>query len=145
MDVSPAQEKRIQAKRKKFLAALAQGDSVAGACRASGIARRTAYRWRVGDDDFLEAWEDAIDEGTDLLEDEARRRAVEGVEQPVMYQGKQVATVRKHSDPLLIFLLKGRRPEVFGEGGGRQRRPPVTLAQLLRDANAKLRGRPDHH
>jgi hypothetical protein len=33
----------------------------------------------------------------------------------VFYQGIQTATVRKYSDTLLIFLLKGRKPERYRE------------------------------
>ncbi len=84
-----------------------------------------AYNWRKGDEAFATAWDEALDAGTDALEDEAVRRAHEGVEEPVFYQGEEVARVRKYSDNLLMFLLKGRRPERFrerteisGPGGG---------------------------
>ena len=58
-----------------------------------------------------------------VLEPEAIRRAVEGVEKAVYYQGEPVGTVREYSDTLLIFLLKGwksdrykERREVFHRG-----------------------------
>ena len=51
----------------------------------------------------------------DELEAEARRRAVQGVRQPVFHQGKVVGHIRKYSDLLLIFLLKHRRPEIFAD------------------------------
>ncbi len=54
-------------------------------------------------------------DGTDRMEDEARRRAVDGVEESVFYQGEQVSTVRRYSDTLLIFMLKARRPETYRE------------------------------
>ena len=54
-----------------------------------------------------------IDIGADALEDEAVRRAVDGVDEQVFYQGKACGVVRKYSDTLLIFLLKGRRPERY--------------------------------
>ena len=48
----------------------------------------------------------------DILEDEVDRRAVEGVEKPVgWHKGKPGGYVREYSDTLLIFLLKGDRPE----------------------------------
>ena len=34
---------------------------------------------------------------------------------PVYYQGKEVGQIRKFSDTLLIFLLKGARPETYRE------------------------------
>ena len=38
-----------------------------------------------------------------------------GVKQPVFYKGEVCGSVRKYSDVLLIFLLKGLRPEVYRE------------------------------
>jgi len=36
---------------------------------------------------------------------EARRRAIEGVEKPLFYQGQNIATLREYSDGLLEFLI----------------------------------------
>lgn len=63
--------------------------------------------------DSRSAGEDAIETGTDLLEDDVRRRAVDGVEEPLFHQGKKVGLTRKYSDTLLIFLLKARRPAKY--------------------------------
>ncbi len=53
----------------------------------------------------------AKEEVADLLEAEAWRRAVEGVEKPVgWYKGKPGGYVREYSDTLLIFPLRGLRP-----------------------------------
>ena len=115
-------------KKAEFCDALRTGQSVSGACKAASIIRRTAYKWRDADPDFAKAWDHAIEDGTDALEDEARRRAFEGAEEPVFYQGKQVGTVRKYSDTLLIFLLKGRRPDKFKDRvahGGDTGVPPI--------------------
>ena len=53
--------------------------------------------------------------GGDVLEDEAVRRAKEGVEEPVYQGGKLVGHVQKYSDTLLIFLLKGAKPQKYGD------------------------------
>jgi hypothetical protein len=98
-----------------FLAALSATANVLRACEAAGIGRTTAYDWRDADEDFRKRWDRALEIGVEALEDEAVRRAHEGWEEPVMYQGQQCATVRKYSDTLLIFLLKGRKPERYRE------------------------------
>jgi len=67
---------------------------------------------------FALAWEAAMEHAIDALELEARRRAVEGIEVPVFYKGEQVATKREYSDQLLMFLLKGRRKQVFAGDEG---------------------------
>lgn len=86
-----------------FFDAMAQGLSVSSACKASGLARRTAYRMRQQDEEFSLRWADAHEDGNDAFQDEARRRAMEGV--------LQADGVRKYSDNLLMFVMKKRMPE----------------------------------
>ncbi|MDG9966943.1 terminase [Achromobacter mucicolens] len=73
---------------------------------AVGASRSVVYEWRMADEEFAKAWDQAIRVATLGLEDEARRRAQDGVDEPVFYLGAECGTVRKYSDTLLIFLLK---------------------------------------
>lgn len=107
---------RTPEKGERLLGKFRLGFSVAAACRAEKIGRQTYYDWRKADNAFAAAADDAIDEGTDYLEDKARDRAI------------------KESDTLMIFLLKGRRPEKYrdrfdaqisGPGGG-----PLLITEL---------------
>jgi hypothetical protein len=82
--------KRTDAKVATFLERLAEGFSVGGAAQAAGFDRVTAYRWRAADPEFAAAWDAARETGSDALEDEARRRACEGVQKLVLHQGKPV-------------------------------------------------------
>ncbi len=93
-----------------FLEALAAGLSVTGAAAKSGRSRQAFYGLAKRDPEFAEARQDAIDAGTECLEDEARRRAFEGTLKPVFQGGKHVGDIREYSDHLLIFLLKARNP-----------------------------------
>ncbi len=79
------------------------------------MSRRSAYDWRKEDQEFANEWDAAEALGTDLLEDEARRRAAQGVDEPVFWKGEVKGFVRKYSDVLLIFMLKARRPEKYRE------------------------------
>lgn len=91
-------EKDIKANNQRvFVEQLVKGQTITAAAKAAGICRRTAYSWRESDKTFAEAWDDALEIGTEKLETEATRRALEG------------------SDTLLIFLLKARRPKVYRE------------------------------
>ena len=101
--------------RAEFIERLSRTANVSESCMVVGVPRRTAYNWRGADDEFAMKWDEAVGLGTDALEDEAIRRACEGVEEPVFYQGKQVGSVRRYSDTLLIFMLKARRPEKYRE------------------------------
>lgn len=110
-----AYTRRTPEKERAFLGALGQGLSVTGACEAAEIGRTRVYEWRREDTAFAGAWDEAVEAGTDYLEDEAKRRAAEGVDEPVFYQGVICGKLRKYSDTLLIFLLKARRPEKYRE------------------------------
>ena len=96
-----------------FLTALEQGDTISKACREAGISVPAAYTAKGTDPDFAAQWDSAYEAGSDLLEEEAWRRAREGTEEPVFYQGLIVGHVRKFSDQLLIELLRARRPDKY--------------------------------
>ena len=98
-----------------FLEKLREHANVSRAAKDAGISRKTVYKERDFSETFASEWDDALEEGLDYLEEEARRRAYEGVDEPVYYQGEKVGTVRKYSDTLTIFLLKGGRPEKYAE------------------------------
>lgn len=101
--------------RAAILTALAEGQSITASAAAGGVSRQTVWERRQADPDFNAAFEDAWEQGTDGLMDEARRRAAEGVDKPIYQQGMCVGVVREYSDTLLLALLKARRPEQFRE------------------------------
>jgi len=103
---------RGSGKRAAFLAAYATTGNISRAAEIAEISRKSHYRW-LEDESYVSAFDDAHEQACDSLEQEARRRAAEGVEEPVFYQGKEVGTVRRYSDTLLIFLLKGAMPEKY--------------------------------
>jgi hypothetical protein len=125
-----ARTSRTVKKRDEFIAALSVGKSVTSACIEAHLPRRTAYEWRDDDEDFRAAWDAAIDAGTDLLEDEAHRRAFNGTDKPVYQGGQMVGTIREYSDTLTIFLLKGRRPEKHRERASFDHNVKGTLSLL---------------
>lgn len=102
-------------KKREFLTILSQTCNVTKAAQALGIARRTAYDHRESDPEFLTAWDNAIEEAVDLLEQEAQRRAFNGTQRPVFHQGAQCGVIQEYSDTLAIFLLKAHRPKKYRE------------------------------
>lgn len=98
-----------------FLAALAECGVLTQAAAVAGVDRVTVWRRRQDDAEFNAACEQAIDMAADKLEAEARRRAIEGVEEPVYQGGQLIGTKTVYSDSLLALLLKGRRKKVFAE------------------------------
>lgn len=82
-------------KKATFLRLLASGTTVEEAASACGVARSGAYELRNTDPQFAKEWEAARNARGVVLEEEARRRALNG------------------SDVLLIFLLKGHFPDRY--------------------------------
>jgi hypothetical protein len=118
----------------KFLETLRTTGIVGEACAAVGIARVTAYAQRKADAKFAAAWTDALDDAVDLLEAEARRRAVDGCPKLKFHEGAVVMVPdpnqpadltssdqlrmipyveHEYSDGLLTLLLKSHRPEKY--------------------------------
>jgi hypothetical protein len=98
----------------KFLAEFAQCGNVLRSAQAVGVGRKTVYDW-LKREPFKALYDDAHEDALDQLEEEARRRAVDGVLKPVYQQGHRVGTIKEYSDVLLITLLKGKRPDTFRE------------------------------
>ena len=71
-----------------FLEQLTASGNVSASARAAGINSTTVYALRKSNGDFAAAWEQALEDASDELEAEARRRAVRGVQEPVVYQGQ---------------------------------------------------------
>lgn len=112
-------------KQERFLALLGEGYTVAAAAKTVCVSRSNVYKRREADETFAADWDAALEEGTEYLEQEARRRAVKGVKREKLhfYQGEVIKdpdtgkpykeVVTDYSDTLLIFLLKARKPEVY--------------------------------
>ena len=84
-------------KRASMLAALSKTGNISASARAAEIHRSTHYEWLALDPDYAAGVDQALEEAVDVLEAAARKRALIG------------------SDVLLIFLLKGHRPEKYRE------------------------------
>lgn len=75
---------------------------------------------------FAEAYDEAMDEAADRIEAEVWRRALEGVVEPLVKGGALVRDpdtgeaimTRRYSDPLLVLLLKGSKPEKYHTRAG---------------------------
>lgn len=104
---------RTNRAREKFIDTLRDSCNISESARAAGIARSAVYEWRDADAGFAQEWADAEQEAADKLEREAWRRAVDGVDKPISYQGEITATYKEYSDRMLEILLKAHRPDKF--------------------------------
>ncbi len=123
--------------QKPFLEALSQTGNVREACKMASVTRQMAYTTRKSDPDFAKDWQEALESAADVLEREAWRRANDGTDKPVFYKGEECGKIREYSDLLLMFLLKGIRPEKFRE---KVYVSPAELDKLIEVEMTKLRG-----
>lgn len=126
----------------KFLTLVANnGGIISDACRDLNLSRTVIYTRKHADEEFAVLMEKAQDDGIDLLEDEAKRRALDGTEEPVFFQGKICGHIRRKSDTMMNMMLKGHRKryrdkhEISGPDGG----PLSGKVHILMPDN----GRPD--
>ncbi len=104
-----------------MLRAYAVTGVVTSAAKAAGIHPGTHYGWCKRDAKYKEAAGGAYQQAMDRFEDEATRRALDGVEEVVLYKGEPVMVDGKvlkrvrHSDALLQFMLKAGRPDKYAE------------------------------
>lgn len=121
-----------------FLTAYAVCGVISEACRKADVPRHSHYDWLADDETYRPRFEAAHAEACESIETEIRRRAIEGIEEPVIYQGQlcfepvrdkkgvpvrddngyiklsdRPLTVKKKSDVLLIFQAKAMMPDRY--------------------------------
>lgn len=150
-------------RRRIFLETLRAGGIVTAAAEAAGWSRNAAYHHRKADPTFAEKWDEACEMAADALEAEARRRAVEGVQEPLVARGAPVyrtdpetgetlrdaegnpvpLTITRYSDRLLEIMLKAKRPHEYKDRVSVDAKSSVAvshkLPKLTREQRDELR------
>lgn len=116
-----------------FLSAIMRGSNVTNATDAAGVHITLPYKRRLVDKAFRRAWDEAAEIGTELLEQEATRRAYHGTLKPVFYKGVECGYTREYSDTMMMFMLRARKPEKYRDGvhDGTQRGSIVLNVNIL--------------
>jgi hypothetical protein len=115
-----------------FLAAFRETGNVSVAARIAGVDRAAHYKRLRRDPEYRRVFEEAAQDAARRLEDKAIAWAFDGVEEPVIYQGRlcyppeawdeqtgklkpdaKPLTRKRRSESLAMFLLKGAMPEKY--------------------------------
>jgi len=109
-----------RAQQLRFLEALTKGGNVASAAMTARVDEMRLDEARRTDPTFAREWEEAENARARRLEHEAWRRAVDGVPEPLISDGKIVRdddgrplSIQRYSDALLIEILRMNRPNKF--------------------------------
>lgn len=130
-------------KPRKFLRAYLETGSIKKAVIKSSVSRQCHYNWLYHDDDeqrtlYRDAFEECQTIVSSILEDEAWRRAVDGVDSPVVFRGEITGTYKEYSDSLLTLLLKANNPDKY-----KDRSQQDVTAHVIVDTKAAIAGRID--
>jgi hypothetical protein len=112
----------------EFLESLTCARTVKEAAESIGVCPATAYNWRNAVPEFAAAWDEAVAQSISVYEEEMYRRGIEGWDEGVFYQGKQVGTIRQYSDRLLEFRAKRIDPGYRDQHPITDTRPPITIS-----------------
>lgn len=91
--------------------------------RGVPIPRSQPGKWSKDNESFRRAFQKAKKQALRYLEEEARRRAVEGIRKKKFYKGEPIIDPvtgnqyeeTEYSDAMLMFLLKCQLPEKYGD------------------------------
>lgn len=105
-----------KAKLLELVAADRKIGTVAAAREAGVEGSRARIREAIqADDDLVAQLEEARGRGPETIREEIRRRAIDGVEEPVFHNGDVVGSVTKYSDRMLAMMAKANLPEYRDE------------------------------
>jgi hypothetical protein len=125
-----------------YLEALAESGVRSSAAQAVGLKYYQVYNRRQSDTVFAAAEDMALEQAADTLEAEAWRRARDGVpRRKFAGSGENVIEYEEtnFSDTLLIFLLKGARPDKFKDRVASEMSGPGGKAIDINDTSAAAR------
>lgn len=113
--------------------AISEGKSVKTAAQLARVCREHVFAKRANDPDFRARFEAAYEKSTEGLEEEAFRRAMEGVKRPIVSHGKIVGWALEPSDALMALLLRARKPAVYADKAVAEVRHTIGWTPLTED------------
>lgn len=123
-------------KKRAFLIAYSVKGTILAASKQAEIDRTMHYDWMKSDPQYAAAFAEAYAQCGDVLEDEAWRRAVDGVPKGIYRKGFLVGTEQEFSDTMLIFKLKGHKPEKYKDRIQQEHNVQVDLKDIIAAAKA---------
>ncbi len=98
-------------KKRAFLKAIYEtGGSITKSANLANVSAQSHYNWLASDPHYAHVYKIQDERAIDLYVEEARRRAVDGVDEPIYQGGQLVGSKTKYSDRLLEVILKKKDP-----------------------------------
>jgi hypothetical protein len=96
--------------KEQFLLFLSRSGQLVSSAAQAGVSSQTVRNHREADPEFDTLVEDAISRYRDSVDAEIKRRGIDGIEEPVFYQGVVVGWLRRYSDALALAHAKAHDP-----------------------------------
>ncbi len=100
--------------QRRYLAAYAIAGTPTRASQAAGVGVQRHSYWLANDAAYADAFQLASAMAAELLESEARRRALLGYQRPIYQRGVLVGYEQRYSDTLMLALLQANMPAKYG-------------------------------
>jgi len=127
-----AAQTRAWTNQQLWLEAFTKIGSVGAACAEVGISVSTAERWSSVDlYGFKKRKADAAQLFLGKVEAEINRRAIEGVDHPVIYKGEITTTYKEFSDNLLMFRAKRLDPSYRDNYVGPNKDQQIAVTRII--------------
>lgn len=131
MSASDVEHRQSWLQQQRFLEAFAASGSVGQACLDTATPAGTVDSWASRDThSFKKRKAEAARIALGHYEREIQRRAIEGVDHPVIYQGVITDTYKQYSDNLLMFRVKRLDPE-YRDTGVPDSKPHVQITKIV--------------
>jgi hypothetical protein len=125
-----------------FLRQLARSGCQAEAAARTGVTSRTVQRWRAANPQFAARYDTVLSTRVEILEDAAMQRALGMDRRSVFHRDREVATVERHNDAMLMRVLARFDRLREKEAAKPKGEPPVDLEKLSDFELLKLAGWP---
>lgn len=107
-------QSEIEKKFELFLEVYKERGAVSESCKAVGLTYPQLNQLVNSRENFRKRYDEATEIAFDKIEQEAYRRAVDGVKKTIYYKGEAIGEETVYSDRLLEALLRGFRRKNYG-------------------------------
>ena len=139
--VRPRQSKMTPQKKRKIIETIKKnGGNQNAACAKVGVNFATHYYHRKHDEVYAEKVEQAIQEACQEVEEAITHRAIDGVDEPIYFQGQLVGYKKAYSDNLLMERARALLPERYGKRQDVNINQNISVSESAKNKLADLLG-----
>lgn len=139
--VRPRQSRMTPQKKRKIIETIKKnGGNQSAACAKVGVNYATHVYHRKKDEVYAERVDQAIEEACQQVEEAITHRAIEGVDEPIYFQGSLVGYKKNYSDNLLMERARALMPERYNPKSQVEINQNINVSESAKNKLADLLG-----